>query len=663
MEHSSKTCRQLWGGLLLAMLLVVMCLGPVLAEPANDRSWARVTENDNVIKIETDKIEAAIPKKNPNCWMTGLEKQSFLDKTSGFREAGDGLCLADWLLEPGSDEAWREQLKATDHYLFNNSYHGKRAKHMLEGPQLSNGAKPVHPEIIRGKDFVAVKAVYRYQYAAPSRKAGSTLTQVFVFPEGKRYFFAMDRIDSVNDSDAMFLRSDMPGSLRHEHGETFSEIYLSYLGGPEGLRIPSAEFEHVFSPDEKFNYWRDTNTMPAHFFRAYRLRDPKTGKQGPWLAGITLDPSAVYEAWCNQRPGIVILIEECGGRPIKAGQSFSTAFVVGFFDTIDEIHSVCDRYKGCTTLSADDSGWRIENPCASAAPQRLLTNSIGMTMSLIPAGEFMMGNRHREEQERELYSKYDPSVTSDSFRDEYPCHRVRITKPFYMGRFHVTVGQFRRFVDESGYKTESERNNRGSFGFDGKSWKEKPEYTWRIPGFAQGDDHPVVAISWNDAMAFCQWLGRKEGDIYRLPTEAEWEYACRAGTTTRYSCGDDPENLVQVSNVGDASAKAKFPNATSTIHAGDGYVFTSPVGSFRPNAFGIYDMHGNAWQWCADRYGRQYYGLSPADDPPGPSTGELRVTRGGSWYLGPVSARSSKRYGGAPDARYGDQGFRVVKSL
>ena len=356
-----RVLQSFYGKLWLAPLLgTIMGAGPVSAEPANDVTWARVTENDDSIKIETDAIEAVIPKKNPKCWMTGIEKQSLLDKKTGFREAGDGLCLVDWLMEPGSDEAWSSQLKEADRYLFNNEYHGKRAKHLVEGPQLSNSKKAVQPQIIRGKDFVAVTTTYRYDYAiAPGRKSGSLLTQVFVFPKGKRYFFAMNRIDSANDSDALFLRGDMPGSLRHERGETFSEIYLSYFGGSDGLRIPSSEFLKAFPPDERFNYRRDANTVPDRFIRAYHLRDPKTGKQGPWLAGMTLDPSAVYEAWCCQWTGIVIFIEECGGRPIKAGQSFSTAFVVGYFDSIDEMSAVNDRYKGHTALSVDESGWRL----------------------------------------------------------------------------------------------------------------------------------------------------------------------------------------------------------------------------------------------------------------------------------------------------------------
>ena len=170
----------------------------------------------------------------------------------------------------------------------------------------------------------------------------------------------MDKIDSVNDSEEMFLRNDTPGCVRHEKGDTFSEMYLSYLSGPKGVRIPSSEFFTPFPPDLKFGYRRDTHKTPEHFIRAYHLRDKKTGKDGPWLAGLTLDPSVVYEAWCSQRPGgIIVMIEEIHGKPVKAGESFSAAHIVGYFDTIEEMHKVYDRYKGHTGLTADASGWRL----------------------------------------------------------------------------------------------------------------------------------------------------------------------------------------------------------------------------------------------------------------------------------------------------------------
>jgi hypothetical protein len=361
--------------LLSVVLVGIACANGVLAQPSND--W-RVTEDDRAIKIETDKLEAVIPKKSPKQWMTGIEKQSFLDKATGFREIGDGLMVIDWLMEAGSDEAWSDKVIAPDgHGVGRYSWYqnekdpGRREytlmshgsshrKRMVEGPQLCHRMKPVQPEIIRGNDFVAIKTTYKYEYAAPDRKPGSRWTQLIVFPKGERFFVLMDKIDTVNDSEEMFLRGDVPGCVRHEKGDTFSEMYLSYLSGPKGVRIPSKEFFEPFPPDLKYGYRRDTHRTPEHFIRAYHLRDKKTGKDGPWLAGLTLEPSVVYEAWASQRPGnIIVMIEEIHGKPTKAGDSFSAAHIVGYFDNIEDMHKTYDRYKGHTGLSADKAGWRL----------------------------------------------------------------------------------------------------------------------------------------------------------------------------------------------------------------------------------------------------------------------------------------------------------------
>jgi len=151
----------------------------------------------------------------------------------------------------------------------------------------------------------------------------------------------------------MFLRVDMPGHIRHQRGDTFSKIYLSYRG-----EIPSSEFFQDFAPDDRFNYRRDRDGVPERMIRAYQVRDPKSGKAGPWLAGMTLDPAAVSEAWCHQR-GYVCMILEFGERPIRAGESFSAAFVVGYFDSIDEMNRVYDQYKGHTRLEVSPEGWKL----------------------------------------------------------------------------------------------------------------------------------------------------------------------------------------------------------------------------------------------------------------------------------------------------------------
>lgn len=322
----------------------------------------RVVEDDVQIRIVTPQLEAAVRKKG---YVTGVYRQTFLDQQTGFRDAGFGLDIVDWIMEPGSDEAYRDQLEPELIYRHNNLVHGKRAKRSIEGPQICTRAKELDPQVIQGPNFVAVKQQFQYRTAAPGKKTGSVWTQWLVFPEGKRYFVSMDKIDAVNDSDGMFLRIDMPGHIRHHKGDTFSRVYLSYLdqtnsssGYTDGL-IPPAAFFEDFPPDEKFDYRRDrVEKLPDRFIRAYQLRDPKTGKTGPWLAGMTLDPSVVYEAWCHQR-GYVCMIEEFGGRPIQAGQSFSAAFIVGYFDSVDEMHRVYDQYKGHTALEVTKTGWKL----------------------------------------------------------------------------------------------------------------------------------------------------------------------------------------------------------------------------------------------------------------------------------------------------------------
>lgn len=282
---------------------------------------------------------------------------------------------------------------------------------------------------------------------------------------------------------------------------------------------------------------------------------------------------------------------------------------------------------------------------ATPVAAEVITNSIGMKLTLIPAGEFMMG--------------------SAGFGAAKPQHRVRITKPFFLGICHVTRGQFRQFVADTGYQTDSEKaENPGAVGWQPgkKQFAFGEKYSWRDMGFGQTDDHPVVNVSWNDATAYCEWLSGKEEKTYRLPTEAEWEYACRAGTTTLYYSGDDRESLAEVGNVSDATHLATFPDWEDTIMSSDGYVFTAPVGKFPPNAFGLYDMHGNAAQWCADWHSWEYYAASPKDDPTGPATGHGRVVRGSSFNDGPGNVRSDERYFGEPDDGLGDVGFRVART-
>ena len=291
-----------------------------------------------------------------------------------------------------------------------------------------------------------------------------------------------------------------------------------------------------------------------------------------------------------------------------------------------------------------------------AEPASAITNSIGMKFVLIPAGEFMMGS-----------DATDPHAEDEEFLDEAAGrkekHRARITKPFYLGIHEVTRAQFRRFVGDAGYKTEAEKDGKGGMGWneENKTWEQNPRFIWQNPGFDQTDEHPVVNVSWNDAQAFIGWASRKEGKTYRLPTEAEWEYACRAGSSTRYSFGDDPEGLAAVGNVADATAKERYPNWPWCIAARDGYVYTAPVGRYIPNAWGLFDMHGNVWEWCSDRYAVGYYKQSPVQDPQGVDGSSARMLRGGSWRINPGYDRSARRDWAEPDYRSDHLGFRLAR--
>jgi formylglycine-generating enzyme required for sulfatase activity len=274
-------------------------------------------------------------------------------------------------------------------------------------------------------------------------------------------------------------------------------------------------------------------------------------------------------------------------------------------------------------------------------------NSIGMKLVLIPSGEFMMGT-----------PEPDYSRPLDQRQ-----HRVRITQPFYLGMHEVTVGQFREFVRAESYKTESERDGRGGDGYNVKENRtevHKPEYTWENVGWVQSDHHPVVNVTWNDAYAFCKWLSKKEGCTYRLATEAEWEYACRAGTITIYQHGDSVRGLTSVGNIEDLTAKDTFPLKTSVADERDGYVFTAPVGKFKANAFGLYDMVGNVEEWCEDNYRKDYEAL-PVADPVNVDGTDYRVMRGGSWFSDTRWGGSAARYECGSWSRSTYIGFRVVR--
>jgi formylglycine-generating enzyme required for sulfatase activity len=225
-----------------------------------------------------------------------------------------------------------------------------------------------------------------------------------------------------------------------------------------------------------------------------------------------------------------------------------------------------------------------------------------MELVLIPAGSFLMGS---------------PDLDTGAGSDEKPQHEVRITRPFYLGKYEVTQEQWQAVVGTN-------------------------------PSRFQGPKNPVENVSWNDCQAFVKNLNDRHGGggiVFGLPTEAQWEYACRAGSTARWCFGDSDSNLAEYAWYGS--------NSNSMTH---------PVGQKKPNAWGLHDMHGNVSEWCVDWYGSKSYAVSPADDPSGPDSGTSRVLRGGCWFNWPSDVRSAVRGRGVPGGRVNGVGFRVART-
>jgi formylglycine-generating enzyme required for sulfatase activity len=268
---------------------------------------------------------------------------------------------------------------------------------------------------------------------------------------------------------------------------------------------------------------------------------------------------------------------------------------------------------------------------------------------VVPAGSFTMGS---------------PASENGRHDNEGPQHVVTINKAFAVGKFHVTRDQFAAFVAETRYDAGSK-----CWSYEAGKWEVHDGRSWLNPGFPQQGSHPAVCLSWKDAKAYVDWLKRKTGRQYRLLTEAEWEYAARGrtepGAYPRYFFGDDEKDLCRHGNGADQTAKSKIQGVSGWTVAPceDGYAYTSPVGNFAPNAFSLYDMAGNAWQWVQNCWHDSYQGAAAYGSEWTAVDCGRRVLRGGSWISGPRNLRAADRSGGTTDNRFNYAGFRVGRTL
>jgi formylglycine-generating enzyme required for sulfatase activity len=264
-------------------------------------------------------------------------------------------------------------------------------------------------------------------------------------------------------------------------------------------------------------------------------------------------------------------------------------------------------------------------------------------MVVVPAGSFTMGS---------------PESEANRDKDEGPPHTVTIARPFAVSRFELTPAEYRAFIGQSGYD-----GGAACAVLAGDKMDLRSGTNWTNPGFVQTDRHPVVCVNWDDARAYLSWLSLKTGKTYRLLSEAEWEYAARAGTSTRFSFGSSPDELCLYANVRDLVAK-DLVRAPTAANCRDGFGTTSaPVGSFKANAFGLYDMHGNVWEWVEDCFHDSYSG-APAYGT-GWTAGDCakRGIRGGSRGTRPEFVRVANRAFVPQGSRSSALGFRLARTL
>ena len=260
----------------------------------------------------------------------------------------------------------------------------------------------------------------------------------------------------------------------------------------------------------------------------------------------------------------------------------------------------------------------------------------------LQAGHFLMGS---------------PASEAGRLANEGPRHLVNIAYRLAITETPITRGQFRAYVQATG-----RRPVRGCNAWNGRDWQVDTARDWEHPGFAQTDDDPVVCVNWHEAQAYAGWLSLRTGHPYRLLSEAEWEFAARAGSNARYAFGNDERELCAHGNVGDRAARAAL--GVVTIDCDDGFTYTAPVRSFPPNAWGLYDMHGNVWQWVGDCFADRGYAGAPTDGSAVQGRPcHQRVLRGGGWNNSAAVQRSAYRDHARPGGRHANAGLRLARPL
>lgn len=421
--------------------------------------------------------------------------------------------------------------------------------------------------------------------------------------------------------DVFVLESCSSGQASYEDRDSGHGCYVGHF--IESLKERAADDNR----DGKISLWE------AHNYAAEKVACQHNG-QMPHLV----------DAANKQDRCMELMLAELGPTAWEAWKPFGALLVVWISSVFVwfAVSPIADERKKRRLQGAED-GWDVDWNDAPAPGTRktIVVAGVRYAFRYCLPGTFEIGS---------------PESEKGRCVDE-KLQTVTLTKGYWLLETPTTIEMFRSFVEARGYHMGSGYKGRGGWGYDEKTrqFNFDAKFTWDYPGFEQTDAHPATGVDWYGAAAFCDWLAKETGLPVRLPTEAEWERGCRAETTTAFSFGDDPSAITSYANVGDKSYNDFFGRAAKFV-GDDGYVFTSPVRTFASNPWGLYDMHGNVWEWCADCY------VAERSDEisDGKGDGVLRTLKGGSWSEIPKSCRSAKRYHQKPSARYCYIGFRVA---
>lgn len=347
----------------------------------------------------------------------------------------------------------------------------------------------------------------------------------------------------------------------------------------------------------------------------------------PYNPGIELEPDGVYDVYVTHEDYIAWR---------------------------DNVTLTSRDHKLEVVLSPKPGTYAIVDSSVSQ-PAEVIKEPAMPPLSTVRGGNFLMG-----------------CSAGDKSCEKYEKPAVKLNVPsFSMGQTEVTVGQFKRFVAATGYTTDAERHSGGFKGCyvfrdtggisrDTAGWAWDKSRNWKDPGFTQSDNHPVTCVSWNDAEAYVDWMSSSTGIAHRLPTEAEWEYAARAGSTTRYQTGNSSDALCKAGNGADRTVSPKGSRWSSRMSCSDSHWFSAPVASYEANAFGLHDMHGNLWEWVADTWSKNHENANANGAANLTGNKNQRVLRGGGWDGDGRQQRLSARRLGQVESRTSMIGFRVV---